>query len=583
MTAISHEVQYPLGWIASHGQAVISQVNALSSALDLYSSKMAEGVNFRSSMLKKDPLLQFVATNLHLQVLSVCDPMARKGTHYDFTTTGAPVAHKGGYKAGGLTSLEESLGLMKETVLRYRQQYKSLADASELKRTAKVENVSEMEEVMNKLRKALVEYEMLSFDVGMRRVCVGSQVVSIAAASFCLKLEMMARGTLNLETSGCSTAEELARRWVKHGFLIGFEGLLSILGKEQGMVEDTVIALDMLSRYTLQVVPASPDKPPVSALVGMNGEFEMEVGIDGNRIQCHLSESSMAMLPTVLWTDGGQGLSIFPVFFTQGIDIQQSMSNASGPTNKKASFQLHINADNLSKLNDYCHQVQPMREDGSSVAGRFTIPYFAPKPRPLSSAETIREHPGQADLLGLFDHLAEEATVRPQPLHPRRQTTQDSQETHPSLIELESAVRHSKLNEKNTAILLEAQLAVRRLGGGRVTFCKSGKDRTAMSVTLEEALILVQNHVRKDSASSQGHEGVSGVLGSSWRHAEANGALRVANVLRAHGARLIVAEKNVGRPKYSFNALQRQFIPELYQPPLETIQDVITSALNRDS
>ncbi|CAN0364298.1 unnamed protein product, partial [Ectocarpus sp. 8 AP-2014] len=60
-------------------------------------------------------------------------------------------------------------------------------------------------------------------------------------------------------------------------------------------------------------------------------------------------------------------------------------------------------------------------------------------------------------------------------------------------------------------------------------------------------------------------------------------ALADANVLRAHGARLLVAEKNIGRPLYSFNALQRQFIPELYQPPPQTIQDVITSALNRDS
>lgn len=47
--------------------------------------------------------------------------------------------------------------------------------------------------------------------------------------------------------------------------------------------------------------------------------------------------------------------------------------------------------------------------------------------------------------------------------------------THPALTELETAVRDDKVAHKNTAILLEAQVAVRRLCGGRVTFCKSGK------------------------------------------------------------------------------------------------------------
>lgn len=97
-----------------------------------------------------------------------------------------------------------------------------------------------------------------------------------------------------------------------------------------------------------------------------------------------------------------------------------------------------------------------------------------------------------------------------------------------------------------------------------------------MSVTLEEALLL------ESVAMSGGGTGVAGT-GGGWRTADRSGALRDANVLRAHGSRLLVAEKNVGRPLYSFNALQRQFIPELYQPPVQTIQDVITSALNRDS
>ncbi|CBJ31574.1 conserved unknown protein [Ectocarpus siliculosus] len=112
-----------------------------------------------------------------------------------------------------------------------------------------------------------------------------------------------------------------------------------------------------------------------------------------------------------------------------------------------------------------------------------------------------------------------------------------------------------------------------------------------MSITLEEALLLAET-ASQQSPPRDGEFGVEGpavtvaaaaAASGGWRAAERSGALADANVLRAHGARLLVAEKNIGRPLYSFNALQRQFIPELYQPPPQTIQDVITSALNRDS
>ena len=43
----------------------------------------------------------------------------------------------------------------------------------------------------------------------------------------------------------------------------------------------------------------------------------------------------------------------------------------------------------------------------------------------------------------------------------------------------------------------------RRLNGGRLTSCKSGKDRTSMSVTLEECSLLKQNHNLDDTAFSR--------------------------------------------------------------------------------
>lgn len=104
-----------------------------------------------------------------------------------------------------------------------------------------------------------------------------------------------------------------------------------------------------------------------------------------------------------------------------------------------------------------------------------------------------------------------------------------------------------------------------------------------MSITLEEALLLAENASFQGKPSREMGEMTISAAGCGWRAADRNGALADANVLRAHGCRLMIAEKNIGYPLYSFNALQRQFIPELYQPPPQTIQDVITSALNRDS
>ena len=59
-----------------------------------------------------------------------------------------------------------------------------------------------------------------------------------------------------------------------------------------------------------------------------------------------------------------------------------------------------------------------------------------------------------------------------------------------------AALRSQSLlhNERNTAIITLTEQLVRALHGGRVTSCKSAKDRTSMAVTAEQVRWLVERH-----------------------------------------------------------------------------------------
>ncbi|KAE8989950.1 hypothetical protein PF010_g19010 [Phytophthora fragariae] len=95
-----------------------------------------------------------------------------------------------------------------------------------------------------------------------------------------------------------------------------------------------------------------------------------------------------------------------------------------------------------------------------------------------------------------------------------------------------------------------------------------------MSTTLEQARLLVQRkrHVLEEIES-----------GGATEYGPLEEVKDVANTMREFGVRIHVAKKNVGRFKYSFNSLQRKLLPEIYRPPMSTIQDMVTSVTARDS
>jgi hypothetical protein len=133
-----------------------------------------------------------------------------------------------------------------------------------------------------------------------------------------------------------------------------------------------------------------------------------------------------------------------------------------------------------------------------------------------------------------------------------------SRSVHSVLVDLDDNIRWCSAS-KNVEMLAAAERACTSLGGMRVTFCKSGKDRTGMVVTLEQ----------------------SRVLGEQFRcGTDQARLLRDATVLRAHGTRIDVCRKNIGRRVYSINKLQSQFLPILLRPPPALLEDLFKKDLS---
>ncbi|KAH9251124.1 hypothetical protein BASA81_011023 [Batrachochytrium salamandrivorans] len=123
----------------------------------------------------------------------------------------------------------------------------------------------------------------------------------------------------------------------------------------------------------------------------------------------------------------------------------------------------------------------------------------------------------------------------------------------PHLVQL---VMNQRSDEKQVDILWSAELCVREMNGGMQIMCKSGKDRTAMAVTLEQSKLLLD---------------------------KVPDTLYFANLFREFGIRIQVAHKNIGRRVYSFNTIQRMALPKEYRPPVSVIQDLKTSYLKQNS
>ncbi len=281
-------------------------------------------------------------------------------------------------------------------------------------------------------------------------------------------------------------------------------------------------------------------------------QYRLEIGLDTSFFHTRIPDP----------LKNGAAVRFFPVLFQMGVDIRQWGVNAGRsvasqmkdkskqrPASDLGDFDVSTDAGEhergggsiLDDGDDDDDDATDVSDNeilyALNVEGYRKLNAYAHSVYPTTSGVTMASTP--APIFDLFEQQQQQQAQQ-LPVHPLLATLIDAIKTSAGKME------HS--------ILDRAASATQRFGGGSTVFCKSGKDRTAMQVTFKQAQF-VQRHIdRKDGVQLEDTP-------ISYEEVVVKSGL-----MRKHGNRIPICEKNTGEPRYAFNPLQRKFMPEMLRP-----------------
>ncbi len=546
--------RYPLEWIRRHMDSLTQELQVLQASLRLWEQAANDGRGFRSSEHKMTEELQGVPTNVHSQTFVVADlrgtgddsapsssassvgpvqdllpglsttattssSATTKHFYYDLVSTGAPTAHALGFRRGGLLSHHMEMATLQKEMVALDQALLQHAGPN-------LVPTGPTGELYNELLAKLLTFEAMAAKTAIRRALVLSQALGIATTSLATKLDIMLT-----EDADQSLVTRTAENMTKAGFLVCFQGLVSTIGKEHGMLEDVAMAMEMASTFNFEIRPKSvsqharnptpllhdPTSPHAQDLLmdlGMqlasgaaaaapasgsprasrgvspragaaSKALEIEFDEVHRRVRLLLDLAAYERLPRVLRHHGQQQqhqqgvgvvVPLVAVLFAQGIDAKQTLANFSNQLKKDKDKDDSGDEKPASKKVGGDSTIQPLiNRRSTKVLNDYChrcYPFLDPATHP--PFDRVREE--RLDLArGALVYGSAEEFAR----------SVDELPVHPLCESLKEALKRDNGMHKNVDLLREQERVNLEVGGGQVIFCKSGKVRGGMNECLD--------------------------------------------------------------------------------------------------